>query len=122
MSRAINLEFVDPVSGAETKVEIRNPYWIFGHQQPSKTFWGLPELHRLGIKRLTELGETDPIYFYGWDALSELQTEINILLNNLHAIPFHAELKAQWLSHLIYCHSLLVLSAPKDSEPRLTIG
>jgi hypothetical protein len=122
MSRSIDIEFKDPISGATTVLEIRNPYSLFGTQQSSKTFWSLPEIEKLGIKRLTELGHLDPIYFQGWEDLALLRSEIDIIIKNIDAIPFRSELKAEWLSHLVYCYALLVQSAPNNSVPRLTIG
>ena len=62
------------------------------------------------------------MYFVGWDMLADLRREIDLLNLNLASIDFDSDLKASWLAHLFYCYHLLVLTAPKDSTPVLTIG
>jgi hypothetical protein len=85
-------------------------------------FWSIPRLRELGIMQLTELGVTDPVFFFGWDMMAELCRELRILQDNLDTIEFNPMIKAQWLSHLVYCHALLVQTAPKESSPELMIG
>lgn len=85
-------------------------------------FWSIPRLRELGITRLTDLGVGDPINFIGWDMIADLQREITLLHQHLESLEFESELKAQWLSHLVYCYWLLVQTAPKDSVPNFWIG
>jgi hypothetical protein len=54
--------------------------------------------------------------------MADLGREITLLQQNLESIDFDPEIKAQWLSHLVYCYSLLVQTAPKKSIPEFTIG
>ncbi|QDU76122.1 hypothetical protein Pan97_31670 [Bremerella volcania] len=54
--------------------------------------------------------------------IDELEREIRLFENNLTKINFDPDVKSWFLAHLIYCHSLLVSTAPKDSIPELTIG
>lgn len=122
MGRDVSISYRDAATGRETAVAVRPPYFILGTQATSKAFWGLPRLREVGITRLSELGETDPIWFEGWDGLAELKAEVDSLEQHLAAIDFDAELKAQWLAHLVYCYHLLIQTAPPDSVPRLSIG
>jgi hypothetical protein len=85
-------------------------------------FWSIPKLNEIGIKRLTELGVSDPVYYFGWGEIAQLERELLSLQRNLAAIDFDAEIKAEWLSHLIYCFELLILTAPTDSTPVFGIG
>jgi hypothetical protein len=122
MSRAIHIGYRNETTGENTSIEVRPPYFLLGTQNTSKRFWSLPRLRELGITQLTELGETDPIFFIGWDMMAELWREIGLLQEHLESIDFDSEIKAQWVSHLVYCYFLLVQTAPKDSVPELTIG
>jgi hypothetical protein len=70
----------------------------------------------VGITHLAELGETDPIYFIGWDMIADLWQEIGLLQQHLRSIDFDAEIKARWVVHLIYCYFLLVQTAPKGKR------
>jgi len=74
------------------------------------------------MRFLADLGHTGPIYFVGWEMLAELEREIDLLRHNLRGIDFYPECVARWLSHLVYAHALLVLTAPPESEPVLSIG
>ena len=65
---------------------------------------------------MAELGETDPIYFIGWDMIADLWQEIGLLQQHLRSIDFDAEIKARWVVHLIYCYFLLVQTAPKGKR------
>ena len=122
MSRSIHIGYQNEKGGPTTAIEIRSPYDLFGCQRPSKEFWALPDWQRLGVTHLSELGHGDPIYFIGWDMLDALAHEIRIIQDNVADIDFHADLKASWLAHLVYCYSLLAMTAPPDSIPALTIG
>ena len=122
MTRSIDIGYQKAKGGPTTAIEIRSPYDLFGCQQPSKQFWSLPDWKRLGVTHLAELGHTDPIYFVGWDMLDSLANEIRIVQENIADIDFYAELKASWLAHLVYCYNLLLMTAPRDSIPQLTIG
>jgi hypothetical protein len=122
MSRSINIGYRYDPHGPEAASEVRPPDFLLGTQSTSKRFWSIPRLREIGITELTELGIGDPIYFIGWDSMAELGREILLLQANLESIDFHSELKAQWLSHLIYCYYLLIQSAPKESIPEFTIG
>src|SRR5688572_7892848 len=122
MSREINIGYQFSESGPTTDLELRAPYFLFGTQRSSMEFWNLPRIREIGITHLAQLGVLDPIYFVGWDGMEDLRREIELLQNNLDTIDFQPELKASWLSHLVYCYSLLTLTAPKESIPILTIG
>lgn len=73
-------------------------------------------------RNLAELGVGDPIYFVGWDMLSDLRREIDLLEKHLRSIDFDPDLKSSWLAHLVYCYQLLALTAPSDSTPVVMIG
>ena len=108
--------------GPETDIEVRAPYWMLGTQSSSTQFWSLPRLREIGITLLAELGVSDPVSFVGWEMMADLRREIDLLHEHLPSIDFNPDLKASWLAHLVYCYHLLVLTAPKDSTPVLTIG
>jgi hypothetical protein len=122
MSRAISIGYRRGTGDLGTSIDVANPYYLLGTQELSMQFWSNPRLKQLGISQLSELGTTDPIYFCGWDGIAELHQELTILQRELPNIEFHPELKAKWLSHLVYCYCLLVSSAPRGSEPELSIG
>ncbi|WP_144973998.1 hypothetical protein [Bremerella volcania] len=122
MSREIYIGFRLTDASDETAIEVRAPYFLFGTQQTSKAFWSLPIWKSIGLSHLAELGMTDPVYFIGWPMIDELEREIRLFENNLTKINFDPDVKSWFLAHLIYCHSLLVSTAPKDSIPELTIG
>jgi hypothetical protein len=122
MSRSITISYKPSNGDSEVNIDIRPPYFLLGGQSTSLQFWSLPVLREIGLTRLVVLGESDPIDFYGWDDLAELQKEIFLLQKNLSKIEFNAHVLSSWLAHLVYCHSLLVLTAPKDSVPCLSIG
>jgi hypothetical protein len=122
MSRDISIGFQLEAGGPNTPIEVRPPYFILGTQANSKLFWSLPRLREIGVTRLAELGETDPVCFIGWDMLADLWREIGLLQRHLGSIDFDPELKAQWMSHLVYCYFLLVQTAPRESIPDFSIG
>jgi hypothetical protein len=122
MSREINIGYRYEDNGAETTIEVRAPYFLLGTQSTSMRFWSLPQLRQIGIKQLTELGVGDPIYFVGWDMMADLQREITLLQEHIADFEFDPDLKATWLSHLVYCYFLLILAAPKESVPVFMIG
>lgn len=76
----------------------------------------------MGVTQLAELGHTDPIYFIGWDMVDALANEISIFQDHFTEIDFEADVKSSFLAHLVYCHGLLVATAPRESTPELTIG
>ena len=120
MSRSIDISY--RIDGSDLKVSIQNPYDLFGCQQPSKQFWSLDLWGKIGLTRLSMLGTSDPIYFFGWDDMELLYSEIKLIHDNVKSIDFAPLPAAQWLANLTYCHSLLVISAPKESIPMLDIG
>ena len=122
MSRDITICFRTTPDGPATDIEIRAPYFLFGTQQTSMRFWSMPIWHEIGVFELAKLGTTDPIYFIGWEQLETLSNEIRLYQENISCIPFDNEIKATWLSHLVYCRNLLVMNAPNESIPELTIG
>jgi hypothetical protein len=122
MSRSISIGYRHEASGAETPIEVRPPYYLLGTQDTSKRFWCIPRLREVGITQLTELGVSDPVSFIGWDMMADLRREIVLLQQNLESIEFDHEIKAQWLSHLVYCYYLLVQTVPEESIPEFTIG
>ena len=85
-------------------------------------FWSLPRLQEIGITQLTELGVADPVSFVGWEMMADLRREIDLLQERSANIDFDPDIKASWLAHLVYCYHLLVLTAPRESTPVLTIG
>jgi hypothetical protein len=122
MSRSINIRYRHAANGPETPIEVRPPYYLLGTQHTSQRFWSIPRLREIGITQLTELGVSDPVYFIGWEMMADLGREILLLQQHLESIEFELEIKAQWLSHLVYCYHLLVQTAPKESVPVFTIG
>jgi hypothetical protein len=121
MSRSIDIWYED-AAGTSVDIEVRPPYYLLGGQQTSKDFWSIPRLTEIGIERLTILGESDPIGFWGWDDLALLEREIDLFRRHFMDIDFNPELKASWLSHLTYCYHLLRATAPQQARPVLTIG
>jgi hypothetical protein len=121
VSRSIDISYED-ASGKDVDIEIRAPYYLLGHQRSSLAFWSIPRLKEIGIERLTILGECDPVYFWGWDDISVLGREIDLLAKHLQEIDFNPDVKCSWLSHLTYRYHLLIASTPKDCKPKLGIG
>ncbi len=122
MSREIDIGYRLSDDGPETAIEVRAPYFLLGCQDTSMRFWSLPRLREIGITLLTELGVSDPVYFVGWEMMADLRREIDLLRDHLAEIEFDPDIKASWLLHLVYCYSLLMLSAPPESTPVLAIG
>ncbi len=122
MSREIHIGYRTSPDGESIAIEVRAPYFLFGTQSTSKQFWSLPVWHAIGVAHLAELGETDPIYFIGWDMMGVLEREIRLFEDNFARVEFDPEVKSWFLAHLVYCHRLLVAVAPPDSIPELTIG
>jgi len=121
MSRAIDICY-QTADGSRIDIEIRAPYYLFGTQQTSKTFWSLPIWNQIGVERLAMLGQTDPIYFTGWDMLDQLSDEIQLFNDQIGEIEFDTDITASWLSHLVYCYNLLKLETPADAIPIFSIG
>ena len=122
MTRSIDIGYRHEVSGVETPIELQPPYYLLGTQSTSKRFWSLPRLREVGITRLTELGDGDPVCFVGWEMMGDLWQEIDLLQRHLGSIDFDPEIKAQWVCHLLYCYFMLVQTAPKGSVPEFSIG
>ncbi len=122
MSRDINIGYRSTAESPYIPIEIRPPYFLLGCQSTSMRFWSIPRLKEVGIVQLAELGVSDPVDFVGWDGMMDLAMEIWLLQQHLESIEFDAELKAQWLSHLMYNYFLLIQTAPKDSIPEFSIG
>jgi hypothetical protein len=121
MSRNICISYRD-AAGNKVPVEVRSSYFLLGGQRSSTEFWRIPRLQEIGIERLTILGETDPVIFWGWDELAILGREIALLREHLPSINFDPEAKASWLANLTYCYHLLNEVTPKDSCPIVSIG
>ena len=121
MSRAINICF-QTADDSTVDIEIRAPYFLLGTQQASKQFWSLPIWEKIGVEHLASLAQTDPIYFVGWEMLDQLSGELQLFQRHIAEIEFDADIRASWLSHLVYCHNLLIMKTPKDATPTLTIG
>ncbi len=85
-------------------------------------FWRLPIHMTLGVKRLAELGISDPVWFKGWEDLAILEKEVVALETHIDEIPFHEEPKRQWIRNLRACLDLLKNEAPTDSTPEFMIG
>ena len=79
-------------------------------------------MEKMGVTQLAVLGQTDPVYFIGWKMIGDLASEIRLFQDHFMEIDFDADLKSWFLAHLVYCHSLLVSTAPPESIPELTIG
>ncbi len=122
MSRTIDIGYRLPDSGPLIAVVVQAPYRLFGTQRLSMDFWSMPQLREIGLNRLTDLGVSDPISFVGWDDFAVLGREIGLLQRHLRSIPFPPETMACWLSHLVYCHSLLSVVTPEGCSPELCIG
>lgn len=121
VSRTLHISHRLTLAGPETKIEVPPPYFLFGPFSASTEFWSIPKLREVGIVNLTRLGYMDPIYFDGWDMMSLLEHEIALLQRHLPSIEYHSAPKAAWLSHLVYCHALLIDTAPPSSIPLLAI-
>jgi hypothetical protein len=79
-------------------------------------------MKEVGIERLSGLGVTDPIIFFGWEDMKLLEHEISLLHEHLAGIDFPVETKAEWLANIVYCYHLLIETAPKTSTPIFSIG
>ena len=121
MGREVNISYRFG-DGPETAIEVRPPYFLLGCQDTSMLFWSHARLREIGVTQLAELGVLDPVSFVGWDMMAKFRREIDLLHEHLASIDFDADLKTSWLAHLVYCYHLLLLTAPKDSTPVLTIG
>jgi len=95
MSRQIHVEYQVEATASPTVIEVPPPYFLFGTHRSSIEFWSLPRLREIGITRLTLLGKFDPIYFDGWEDMSLLEQEIQLLHRHLRSINFHVRLKKQ---------------------------
>jgi hypothetical protein len=122
MSRSISIWYRKSEDAPCVDIEVNEPYYLLGCQQPSMGFWALPRLREIGIERLTYLGIGDPIFFSGWEDLAVLGREIMLIQEHIRSIDYHPETMASWLAHLVYCHSLLLLVTPADCIPELMIG
>jgi hypothetical protein len=121
MSRSISIRYID-ANGQDHDIEVGEYRELLGGQRSSMTFWSIPEIKQAGIERLSELGVTDPVIFYGWEDMALLAREIELLNKHLPNIDYDVKTKAYTLSQLIYCYQLLVGTAPRDSTPSLMIG
>ena len=119
MSRSISIWYKQEDTDIDIEVGNRD---LFGTQSSSKEFWSLDSLQEFGIKELTHLGYTDPVWFIGWENLKVLENEISILEKNQDQIDFHQELKNRWIENLRFCFEKLVELAPSDSVPNFMIG
>ena len=122
MSRSISISYRDEATGLDTAIDVSSPYDLLGGQRSSMAFWSIPRIKEVGIERLSELGVTDPVIFFGWNDLALLKREIALLAEHLPSIDFHVETKCAWLSHLAYCYHLLDETAPKAATPVFMIG
>lgn len=122
MSRSISIFYTDRLTGRDTDIEVDFSRDLLGGQRSSMAFWAIPRLREIGITRLSELGVTDPVYFFDWDGMAELRREIRLLDDHLAEIDFHPETQAAWLCNLLYCYHRLVGTAPRESIPVFSIG
>lgn len=122
MSRGISISYRNGVGGEDRSVAVPNPYDVLGGERSSRMFWSIPRLKEIGIARLSRLGVSGPVIFFGWEDMTELRREIRLLDDNLASIEFDRTTKAAWLSHLIFCYHLLMETAPVESIPMFSIG
>lgn len=120
MSRSISIWYTD---NEGKNIDIETDYYdLFGTQQVSLKFWSLPILKEIGLKELTVLGYSDPIYFSNKEGMVILAKEISILEENKEKILFNEELIDKWIGNLKYCFEKLMKETPINCEPCLTIG
>ncbi|SDL62485.1 hypothetical protein SAMN05421823_10780 [Catalinimonas alkaloidigena] len=119
MSRSISIWYEQ--KDADTDIEVGNRD-LLGTQNSSTEFWNIGSLQDFGIKELTKLGYTDPVWFTGWEDLKGLENEISILEKNKGQIDFNEVLKNRWIENLRFCFEKLVELAPPDSVPNFMIG
>lgn len=122
MARQISIGYRESAARPSIDIEVSAPYFLFGTLRSSERFWSLSLWKEIGVERLADLGELDPIYFIGWEMMADLDREIRLVRDHLAKVDFFPEPKARWLAHLAYCHMLLVCTAPPSSIPQLVIG
>jgi len=106
----------------QVRQEVEEPYYLLGTQGLSKRFLVIPRLREVGITHLTVLGESDPVYFCGWESMEVLWREIELLQRHLVEVDFDPAVKARWTAHLAYCYFLLVGTTPGEFVPHFTIA
>ena len=119
MSRQISISYTKDNQITELNI---HECFLFGHQSMSLEFWSLPILKEIGLQQLTVLGYADPIYFFGWEGLEDLDREITLLENNFDIINYDEETKKRWFRNLRSSLNRLIELSPKDSEPLFEIG
>lgn len=119
MSRSISIWYKQ--DNADTNIEVGNRD-LLGTQSSSMKFWSLQSLQDFGIKELTKLGYTDPVWFKGSEDLDILGNEISILERNKERIDFDEELRNRWIENLRFCFEKLTELTPPDSVPNFMIG
>lgn len=119
MSRSISIWYKQ--DNADTNIEVGNRD-LLGTQSSSMKFWSLQSLQDFGIKELTKLGYTDPVWFIGSEDLDILENEISILERNKERIDFDEELRNRWIENLRFCFEKLTELTPPDSVPNFMIG
>lgn len=95
MSRTIEICYRDTLVGQPTAVEIPNPYYLLGTQDISMRFWSLPIWKEFGVRRLSQLGHIDPVFFTNWEMIDLLAQEIRLFHDNIRMIDFDAEVRAR---------------------------
>jgi hypothetical protein len=122
MSRSIHIGSRKAPGDSDTRIDVPAPYFLLGGQRSSMAFWSIPRIREIGIVRLAELGEGDPVYFTGWDEMQLRGKELSLLQEHISTISFDLQTKLEWLCHLILCYYLLIETASRDSSPVFGIG
>jgi hypothetical protein len=121
LSRAISIGYEVQGSG-RVSIDTPGSMDVLGGQRSSMRFWALPRLREAGIERLTILGETDPVIFWGWEDMNVLRRELDLLEQVLPSLDFDDACKKEWMQRLRYCYDLLIKTAPPHSAPTFMIG
>ena len=122
MSRIICLSYKDS-NNEHISIELEFYQETLGGQSTSRRFWSLPILKDFGITKLTELGISDPVYFTGWEEISQLENEINLLIKCRPKIDFEPSHRLdEWIKNLVNGVKLLKEKCPDGCLPEFSIG
>ena len=122
MGRSLSIGCRTAEDAPITSIEIMESYDTLGTHRSSIYFWGIPRLREVGLTRLSVSGETDPVWFNGWDEIFVLGRESELLRWNLRDIDCDPFTKARHVANLTVCYYLLGESGPAGAEPTFTIG